>query len=563
VERIEALKGPNALMFGRGNGGGVINRVTKTAGFEPFRDVSVTAGSFGEGRLTLDVDQPLGARAAVRLNGVYERAGSFRDFGALERYGVNPTATLLVGPRTIVTLAYEHVRDRRVADRGIPSFRGFPADVSRSTYFGDPLNSFVRARVDSLSASIDHQSGPWTWRSRTLAGSYERGYQNFVPGAVTADRRFVSLSAYNNDTARVNAFNQTDVTYAFQTGELRHTLLSGVELGRQATVNFRNTGYFDEGTTSILVPRDRPTIDASVSFRQSATDADNHMRAAIAAAYAQDQVELSRFVRVIAGLRVEAFDLAYHDNRTGADLARLDRLVSPRAGLVVKPRPAVSLYGSYTVSQLPGSGDQFASLTSVTEQLEPEAFTSYEAGAKWDVGPGLSLTAAAYRLDRTHTRSIDPNDATRIVQTGSQRTNGIEAGVAGRITSAWQMAGGYAWQDAFVTSATASAAAGARAAQVPRHTLSLWNLYQVNARIGAGIGIVGRTDMFAAIDDAVVLPGYTDVDAALYVALTPRLRLQANVENVFDRIYYVNADNNTNISPGAPRSLRIALSAHF
>jgi catecholate siderophore receptor len=169
----------------------------------------------------------------------------------------------------------------------------------------------------------------------------------------------------------------------------------------------------------------------------------------------------------------DRFDLTYHNNRNGDTLDRGDDLVSPRAGLVFKPVAPVSLYRSYTLSWLPSSGDQFSSLTTITEQLEPEKFSNYEVGAKWEPHAGLALNAAVYRLDRTNTRSTDPNDPTRIVQTGSQRTNGFEAGITGRLTSAWLVAGGYTYQDAFVTSATAAAREGAQVGQVPHHTLSL------------------------------------------------------------------------------------------
>jgi catecholate siderophore receptor len=149
----------------------------------------------------------------------------------------------------------------------------------------------------------------------------------------------------------------------------------------------------------------------------------------------------------------------------------------------------------------------------------------------------------------------------RIVQTGSQRTNGLELGVNGRITPAWSVAGGYAYQDAFVTSATTAAREGAQVGQVPHHTLSLWNHYRFLPRVAAAVGLLYRTDVFAAIDNTVVLPGYTRVDAAAYYTLTRALRLQVNVENLLDKINYVNADSNTNITPGYPRALRVGLTA--
>ena len=141
---------------------------------------------------------------------------------------------------------------------------------------------------------------------------------------------------------------------------------------------------------------------------------------------------LSSELQLVGGLRFDRFDLEYHNNRNGDTIGRVDDLVSPRAGIVFKPVTPLSVYGSYTVSYLPSSGDQFSSLTVITEQLEPEKFTNLELGAKWDARPDLSLTAAVYQLDRTNTRSTDPNDPTRIVQTGSQRTSGFELGVSGR-----------------------------------------------------------------------------------------------------------------------------------
>jgi catecholate siderophore receptor len=494
---------------------------------------------------------------------MYEDSDSFRHGVNLERYAVNPTLTFAPSSRTKITLGYERLHDARVADRGIPSFQGRPADVDVSTFFGDPGDSTVRAGVSLASAAIVHQAGRFTVRNRTLFGDYDRRYQNFVPGAVTADKSRVALTAYNNATQRRNLFNQTDLVYSVATGRVRHTLLGGVEVGRQLTDNFRNTGYFNGTATSLSVPYASPTIDVPVTFRPGATDADNHVRTTVAAAYVQDQMELSRAFQVIGGLRFDRFELRYHNNRNGDTLDRADELVSPRAGVVFKPVTPLSLYGTYSVSYLPSSGDQFSSLTTVTQQVKPERFRNYELGVKWDVRSDLSLTAAAYRLDRTNTTATDPNDATRIVQTGSQRTNGFELGVNGRLTPAWSIAGGYAYQDASVTSATTAARAGAQVGQVPHHTLSLWNHYRFLPRLAAAVGVLYRTEMFAAIDNTVVLPGYTRLDVAAYYTVARALRLQANVENLLDKTYYVNADSNTNISPGYRRALRVGLTAAF
>jgi catecholate siderophore receptor len=149
------------------------------------------------------------------------------------------------------------------------------------------------------------------------------------------------------------------------------------------------------------------------------------------------------------------------------------------------------------------------------------------------------------------------------VQTGSQRTRGLELGLQGNISRDWKVIGGYAYQDAEVTKATTSAPAGAQVAQVPRNTFSLWNHYRFSQKWRAGLGLIHRTDMFAAIDNRVVLPGYTRADAALFYSLTEKLNVQVNVENIFNTKFYVNADSNDNITPGKPRAARVGLSWTF
>ncbi len=573
LERLEVLKGPNAMIFGRGGGGGVVKRVTKEAVFKPLRELTLTGGSARNRRVTADIDQPFSERFALRVNGAAENSGSFRQFVGLRRLAVNPTLTWLPDQDTRLTLSYEFARDRRTADRGITSFQNRPAEVPPETFYGNPNDSRVRSNVNLLAASFDRQIGKLNLHNRTAYGDYDRFYQNYVPGAVNA-ARLVSISAYNNATQRRNLFTQTDLTYLAATGRVRHTLLGGVELGRQRTNNLRRTGYFNNTSTTVTADFDSPLTAAPVTFRQSATDADNHLRTKLAAVYAQDQIELNRYVQITAGARFDYFDLKYHNNRTGEDLRRIDKLVSPRLGVVVKPLTPLSLYGSYSVSYLPSAGDQFSALTDTSQQIKPEKFTNYEVGAKWDIRRTFQLTSALYRLNRTNTRSIDPVNPTAIIQTGSQRTDGFELGLSGSLTPKWNVSGGYAYQNARITHSTAAAAAlpgattfnalaGRQVGQVPHHNFALWNKYQLTSKFSGGFGIIARSRMFAAVDNSVVLPGYARADAAVFYTFNEHWRLQANVENLLNNRYILNADGNNNISPGAPRSLRLGLTARF
>jgi catecholate siderophore receptor len=562
AERIEILKGPEALLFGRGGGGGIINRVTKQASWEPVLALTTEGGSFDHKRATLDAGRGFDARVAGRMTSMYERSGGFRDAAAITRYGVNPHLTVLAGPHTALQLGYELFDDRRNVDRGVPSYAGAPVRGSISTFFGNPDVNRASARVNLASAALEHRAdNGLVFRNHTTWADYDKFYQNTVPGGVDATGTRVTLSAYNHAIARRNLINVTDLTRSFATGPVRHTLLVGLDLTRQHTDQVRLTGYYGDTATAYVAPLSDPTITTPVVFRPSPTDASNVSVATDVAAYVQDQIALTPAWLLVAGVRHERFDMTYHNNRGGADLSRSDQLVSPRAGLVFKPAVPFSVYASYGVSYLPSSGDQFTSLTVTTATLEPERFTNREIGVKWDVRGVLALSAAAYRLDRTNTMAPDPDTPGLVVQTGSQRTTGWELGATGSPTRDWQIAAGVASQRAVITSTTRSAARGATVPLVPHTTVSLWNRYQLVPRLGVAVGLIRQSAMFAAIDNSVTLPSFFRTDAASYVTLTRGLRAQINVENVFDARYFATSHGNNNIMPGAPRTVRLGLVA--
>jgi len=568
VDRVEAIKGPNAMIFGRGGAGGVINRVTRQADWGLSREAALQLGSWDNKRFTADVGRGVNEVVALRATGLYENSDSYRDGVNVERYGVNPTAAFRVSPSTTVRASYEYYRDERTADRGISSFNGHPVETDPGTFFGDPSQSQADATVNVASALLEHRFGSRvTLRNRTSFGDYDKFYQNVFPGAVDAAGTTVSISAYNSATTRQNLFNQTDLIASAQTGRLVHTLLVGAEFGRQETANFRNTGYFSTlgpTVTSFNAPLDAPTISMPLAFRQSATDADNLGVTTIAAAYAQDQVSISPHLQTVVGLRFDRFQAGVTNNRTATDFSSDDGLLSPRLGLIYKPIVTLSLYGSYSLTYLPRAGEQLASLSITNQALDPETFRNYEVGAKWDILPAFAVTAALYRLDRGNVIVPDPNDPTVSLLVDAQRTTGLELGVNGNVTRAWNVAGGYAWQDGDITrSMSATAQAGASLAQLPKHSISLWNRYDFTARLAAGLGVISRSEVFTSTDNLVVLPRWTRVDAAVYYNVTSVVRAQINVENVFDENYYPTAHSNTNITPGSPRALRLALTWGF
>ena len=564
VERVEALKGPNAMIFGRGGVGGVLNRVTRQADWKPAHELTLQGGSWGDRRVSGDLGQLVTGNFAARVTGVYEKSDSYREGAGLSRYGINPTVAYALGNDTMLRAGFEHFHDDRTADRGISSFAGRPVATDPSTFFGNAALSNSEATVNAVSASLDHRfSDRVTLRSRVGYGDYDKFYQNVFPGAVDASGKNVSISAYNNAMQRQNLFSQTDFVSTLG----GHTILAGVELGRQVTDNFRNTGFFTSvgsNVAAVSVPLTNPTTSLPITFRQNATDADNHGTATIAALYVQDQLVLSPHWQVIAGLRYDSFRVDFRNNRTASDFASRDGLVSPRLGLVYKPIDPMSLYASYSLSYLPRAGEQLSSLNLTNQSLDPEEFRNYEMGLKWDVARKLELTGAVYRLDRGNVAVPDPINPALSTLVDGQRTEGVELSAAGNVTNAWSILGAYAYQEGEITqSISATAQAGARLAQLPRHSASLWNRYDLSQRWGVGLGLIHRGAVFTSTDNTVTLPAFTRVDAAVFYTVTEHLRAQVNIENLFDTRYYAYAHSNTNITPGSPRAVRFSWVTKF
>lgn len=571
IDRVEVLKGPNAMIFGRGGAGGVLNRVTKVADWSTVREATLQAGSHGRRRATFDLAGSHSDALALRLAGLYEDSDSYREGVGVERYGFNPTLSFDLGADTSATLGYEHFHDERVADRGVPSFQGRPLDVDPATFFGDPELSPVAATVDAFNALLEHEfSDTLALRNRTRWADYDKFYQNVFPGAVSADGSTVSISAYNNATQRENGFNQTDLIWTPASAGIGHTVLAGIEFGRQDTDNLRLTGYFPAASaggaerTSVSVPVAAPRTNLPISFRPSASDADNHGVARISALYLQDQVAFSDHWQAILGLRYERLDLDFRNHRNGTRLESRDELLSPRAGLVFHPIEPLSLYASYSVAYLPRAGEQLASLTPSLAALDPEEFRNYEVGAKWNVAPSLGLNLAAYRLDRSNVLVPDPADPTRSILVDGQRTEGVEIELVGEISERWRVVGGYTFADGEITrTQSATVPAGNAVAQLPEHSFSLWNRVDLGPHWGMALGAIRNGASFASADNQVTLPGYTRIDGALYYTVNENLRLQLNAENLLDEEYFPNAHNNNNITPGSPRAAWISATLRY
>ncbi len=582
IDRLEIFKGPNAMIFGRGGIGGLVNRVTKVADWDLTRSFRVEGGSNDFVRAQFDLGAPVSEVFAARITGVYQDSGSYRDGVNFNRWGFNPTVSVKLGTDTIVQAGYEHFQDDRIADRGIPARFGAgingavvgPLRTPRSQFFGDPANNPTGTKTDAATLFIEHQfNDKVSIRNRTRYADYDKFYQNIFPGAVDATETTVSISAYRQFAKRKNLINQTDFNAEFDTGSIKHTLLIGAEFARQKSENIRQEGRFPGNTATIIVPIAQSNLDATLSWTQVSTSGDNQGVTSVAAGYIQDQIELSPAIQLVIGGRYESVNTKVTDRRTvGFPLNQqrnfdvTDTLFSPRAGLILKPAENASIYVGYSRTYLPRGGDQFTGLSITNQNLAPEKYQNYEVGAKWDILPMFNVQAAVFQLNRDNVLALrDPNNAASpTVPIGRQRTRGVELSAAGSVTKEVSLVAAYTYSDGkFLDNVSGTVRAGNQLPNMPKHSASLWTRFNPSPQLGAAVGVIYAGKRYAATDNFVTLPGYARVDAALYYNISEQVGVQLNVENVLNTRYYLYAHSNNNITPGSPTAFKISLNGKF
>lgn len=556
VESIDVVQGPAAVLFGRGGAGGVVNLVTR----KPMRgapaDATLDFGSYGHKRSTAQVGAPLGSAADFRVSLMAEDSGGFRDSYFLHRYGINPTVGFNLGKTTTLVAGYEHLYDRRLADRGIPSQFGRPVDVRPGQLFGSPDQNGARSTVNSSYTTLEHRfNSGLRLRNNFLAGKYGKYYRNVYPGSAVNAAGTFSLSAYDHEIDRTNTFNQTDLIYAANLGRMRHTFLFGFEAGHQFQDEWRHTAVAIPN-----VPVSASTRNAN--FATAPLAINRHAVSDIFASYAQDQVAFADHWKAMVGVRLDWFKVSVDDHLPGnPDLSRADTAASPRVGLIYQPNNTASIYSSYSYTFLPSG--QTLGLALSTVQLAPENARNYEVGTKFDLlNMRLNFTAALFRLDRNNVKNTDPNDPGRLVLTGQQRTDGFMFSTSGNLSRRWKLYGGYANLYGRITANTSSAPAGRKVGLVPRSQFTLWSTYDLSENWGAGGGLINQTKMYASFSNQVQLPGYSRVDAVVYYRVGG-YRIGLNFENLLNSRYYSTANGDNNISPGAPRTVRVSFVTRF
>jgi catecholate siderophore receptor len=575
VEQIEVLRGSNALLFGRGGGGGVINRVQKKAQLgERFATADLGVDSFGAWTTAIDANSAVGDSVALRLNAYAQGLENHRDFFDGNAYAINPTASMQLSDRTRAFLSYEYVDDDRVVDRGVPSRvvpggPNVPIEGFENTFFGSPDGNSTTLQAHILRGRVDHEFSESLRGNVTLQyADYDKFYENLYPSDAVEMTGMtfpsVELDGYRDTTVRENLIGQVNLVGEIATGAIGHTLLAGIEAGDQDTANARLDNVFAEnGDDQLVIPFTDPLQIPEFAYTNRVRDRESQVR--FTSLYLQDQMALTENVRLLLGLRYDRFDIDVFDRIEAADgddvngnFDRVDEEVTPRLGLIYKPADNMSLYASYSETFLPLSGDQFLTLSLDTEGTRPQFFENREVGLKWDLTPRLAFTSAVFELERESYTSVDPENPEQVVLIEGSQTRGFELQLAGELTDRWSITTGYSYLDGEVQRADGTGNDGNRTRQTPEHMISIWNSWRASDRLRFGLGATYQDSFFVSEDNSVEVPSYVRVDAAAYYRLDDSMRLQLNLENLLDEEYFPDAHSNTNISTGRPLNARLS-----
>ena len=564
LEQVEILRGPNALLFGRGGTGGIINRVTKKAVLdEQFGSFDMGADSFGAFDFAVDYNVSTGEKSALRINFHSDTLENHRDYYDGDRYGFNPTFRLELSPATTLDLSYEHADHERFIDRGVPTLNGEPVEAFEEIVFGDTDTNLQTLRADIYRANLSHEFSDTRKGNLVVQYSdFQKMYKNYYASGYSGGDTFTA-DGYKDPTERTNLIISGNIVNEFQTGSAKHTLLVGAEIIDTENENYRYNTFFittedDNEVFNITRPINFGVNAAGVrtyndftADLKSSTESDIE----VTSIYIQDQIDVTDKFKILLGGRFDNFDITVRDVKKGTSESREDEEFSPRAGLIFKPQENVSLYVSYAESFLPRSGEQFKKLDANAARLDPDVYESTEIGVKWDIRPGLSFTASYFDSEQTiATRDSDTGENSEIV---GLQVDGIELELKGQVTEKLSLAIGYSDLDG-------ETAKGGEPREIPEYTASLWATYEVNDRFGIGFGVTAQGESNIKNDKpGLILPDYTRVDFVAYYDLADDLSIQLNVENVTDELYFPHSHSTHQASVGEPLNARISLRKTF
>ena len=563
LNQVEILRGPNALLFGRGGTGGIVNRVTKKASIgETYGAIDIGADSFGAYDIAADYNIATSDKAALRVNVHYDALENHRDFYDGDRIGFNPTLKIEVSPKTTLDLSYEYADHERFIDRGIPTQNGEPVEAFEEITFGDKDINLTTLEAQIFRGMLSHEFSETMKANLTVHyGDYEKMYRNLYVSDY--DGTHVTMDGYEDPTERTNLIISGNLINEFDIGGMHHVLLVGLEHIETENENLRyNTFWSTTSDDNEVFNVTRPmnfAVNAagtptSVDFT---TDLSNQTKSdiTVTSVLLQDQIDLSETFKIMLGARLDNFDITVDDIDDATSATREDEEISPRAGLIYKPQENISLYASYSESFLPRSGEQFKSLSANDSRLDPDIFENVEFGVKWDIKPDLSFTMSYF--DSEQTQAVRDSVTGETSEVVGLAVDGFELELKGKLTNQLTLALGYSNFDGETSS-------GGEPREIPEYNFSLWSTYQVNEKLGVGLGVTHQGESKINNNSPTpILPDYTRVDLAAYYNIDEDMTLQLNIENLTDELYFPHAHSTHQASVGEPLNARIAIRRDF
>ena len=557
IERVEVLKGPAAVLYGRGSTGGIVNRVSKVPQKGQASSVSAQVGSFDSRRFAADLNGEAGERVQVRLNLAQEDKDSFRDDVTSKRTLLAPSVNWEITDTLNWLVQYERNEHDRTPDRGIPGVDGRPADVPIESVYSDTRRDFIDDVAQSTRSRFTWDiNDQWQLRQQLGYTTLDSQFDNTYVTSVKGDK--VTRARWQQDLKASSLTSNTEAEGQLQTGPIAHRLLVGLEQDWQDRTPklYQNANPIPAG--NLYDPGSLPTYDGAMKL-----SSDAHHRVRGVGLYVQDQLSLGDW-HLLAGLRRDDFTVTSRRNDLDKEETLSVTSLSPRLGLVWNPIEEHAFYTSYSKTFTPVGGE----LIGITpgdknNNLDPQHTRLYEGGVKSDWLNGrLATTLSLYRLEMYNKRSKDPLDPTRVILTGLQRTDGIELSARAQLTDEIYLRGGVAIQDAEQVKADADLQ-GKRPMNVSRQNGQLFAGYQSGKQGWFGeTGVTAVGDRFADNANTTTLPGYARFDARAGYRW-PQWEAQLSVENLTDHDYFVSATSAAQIMPGTPRQLHLTAAYRF
>lgn len=567
LEQVDVVKGPGSVYTGRGSTGGSINLLNKTPGLKRSFGGTLDFGTDRTRRATADINVPFGDSLAFRMNLLTHHSGvAGRDVVEFERWGVAPSLTWGLGKATRATISYYKLKQDNLSDYGIPwvpvtnnalvEFRDRPAPVPRDTFYGLRSRDFEKLDSDLVTLKFEHDFND------KLSLRNQLRFSNSSRDSIATPPRF----ANNNSTAINRELrswqtddkvwdNQTDFVARFSTGEVGHSLITGLDFMREN--NTRKTRTAANMLTTLFNPNPDDVFTGPIVVSPIIGDVTANSQAL----YLFDTAKFGKKWELNGGLRWDRFD-ADGISTTGTPVSRVDRMLSVRAGAVFKPLPQGAVYASYGTSLNPSL--EGLSYNTANTVIDPEKTYTLEAGSKWALfSSRVLLSGALFRVEKQNARTpgVLPGDPPQVLQ-GKQRVDGLELSLEGNITRAWQVLAGYTFLDSTTVDSNVPAEIGKELVNTPPNSFNVWSTYRLPSGFDFGGGARFVDRRFGNTINTRFVDAYWTFDAMASYPISKHIDLRLNLFNLTDKLYFDRIGGG-HIVPGPGRAAMLSTSFRF